>query len=115
MEKSYLIDNVERVYKIKYEKMTLNRQKIKSEVTPDSGEYGIEFLFAETEQEFFIAKNVHSWGNKELFENFAKCPKVQLTTIVEEVLADKYHNKDTLTTNEFNKSGGPLDNLFTRL
>ena len=37
MEKSYLPNNVERIYKIKYEKMTKNGQNVKSKVTPDSG------------------------------------------------------------------------------
>jgi hypothetical protein len=81
MEKSYTADNVERAYKVKYEKVTQNGRKIKSEVTPDSGKHGIEFLLAETEREFMIAKKAHSWGNKELFDNFAKCLKGQVATI----------------------------------
>ena len=47
MEKSHTADDVERIYKVKYEKVTQDGRKIKSEVTPDSGEHGIEFLLAE--------------------------------------------------------------------
>ena len=77
-----------------------NGQKIKNELTPDSGEHGIKFLLAETECEFMIDKKAHSWGNKKLFENFTKCFKGQITTIQEEILADKYLNEDTLTTHK---------------
>ena len=115
MEKSYTVDDVERIYKVKYEKVTQNGRKIKSKVTPDAVEHGIDFLLAETERKLMIAKKAHSWGNKELFDNFAQCLKGQTATIWEEVLADKYPDKDALTTQEFNKPGGALDAFHTRL
>jgi hypothetical protein len=74
-----------------------------------------EFLLAETERKFMIAKKAHSWGNKELFDNFAKCLKGQVATIWEEVFADKYPDEDALTTHEFDKPEGALDAFHTRL
>ena len=84
-------------------------------MTPDSGEHSIEFLIAETERDFIITKNPHSWGNKELFENFAKCLQGQIATIWEEVLADTCPNEDVPMNHEFNNPEGALDAFHTRL
>ena len=75
----------------------MNGCKIKREVTPDSGDCGIKFLIAEMEREFIIAKHAYSCRNKEIFENFAKCLKEQLSTNWKKVLADKYPDPHVLT------------------
>ena len=56
MEKKFNSHDVESVYKVKFEKTTRNGHRIKSEVTPDSGDTRIEFIIEVAEQELNAAR-----------------------------------------------------------
>ncbi len=111
--KEFDYQDVESVCKVNFEMTNHNGCRIKSEVTLDSGNHGIEFLLEVMKQKFNAAPREQSWGNSKIFTKFGECLKGAIKKAWEETIADHYPDSDNQTTNEFENSGGAL-NFFTR-
>ena len=70
LQKSYA-DSTDHTFKTeKFEKMDGSNKRLKSNVTKDSDNYGIEFTLEKTVTEFKEAQKEHMWSNDLKWTNF---------------------------------------------
>ena len=87
--------------KIKFEK---GDPKKKGEVTPDSGDYGVEFTIGVTIAEFKNMQKELAFSNNEKWLAFGKCLTGSRRTTWDNLWRKDYPNEGTRTTAEWEKA-----------
>ena len=97
MEKTWSDDHEHKINKIRFEKTQTNGKRCRSEVTPDSGRYGVEFYLSLKKPQFDIARHDQNWTGKELFDHFTQVLSGDVKTAWEETLESDFAPSATRT------------------
>ena len=83
-------DHQHKINSIRFEKTQMNGMQCRSEVTPDSGRYGIEYYLSLTKPQFDIACNDQNWMGIEMYDHFTQCLTRNIKTSWKETLKSDY-------------------------
>ena len=95
MEKMWRDDHEHKINKIRFEKTQANGKKCRSEVTPDSGRYGVEFHLSLTKPQFETARKEQNWTGEEMFDHFTQVLSGDIKTAWEETLESDFASSAT--------------------
>ena len=97
MEKVWEDNHKYKTNKIRFEQTQTNREKCRSEVTPDSGRYSIEYYLSLMKLQFDTARKEQNWTGAEIYDHSTQCLTGDIKTSWEETLESDYPQESQRT------------------